>query len=81
MGPLCSALEAFLGARPADDRVALAEAKLGPHRALLVPQCRQLLVEGVMLGDEGGVVGLGQRVEELGAALGELFDRFSDLVQ
>ena len=34
-----------------------------------------------MLGDECGVMGFVQRVEELGAALGEVFDRFLDLVE
>jgi hypothetical protein len=74
-------LETFLGARPANDLVALAEAEpslLEPER---LPELLQPLVEGLDLVLDGRIEAVGQAVPEVLAGLRELLDLFVYLVR
>ena len=66
--------------RALDDQVAIAEADVGAHDALLFPALGQLLVELLVLGGEGGVMAVGEPVEHLGATVAEAVDVLLDLV-
>ena len=66
-------------ARALNDRVALTEADSGARDAVLFPELRDLLLDLLVLCDEGGIVLLGKRVHHLGAPEGEAVDVTSDV--
>src|SRR6266511_854125 len=72
-------LEPLLVARALNDGVALTEADAGAGDAVLFPELRDLLLDLLMLRDEGGIVLLGKRVHHLRAAKSEAVDVVSDV--
>src|SRR5206468_5027828 len=82
-GPLgCGSLEPLLGAGARDDSVAVAEAEGRAGLPVLGPQRLEALVEGLDVGDDLRVVGLGQQLPQVVAFLVltldvgvDLFDR------
>ena len=74
------ARESLFVTRALDDQVAIAEADVCAHDALLFPALGQLLVELLVLGCERGVVAVGEKVEHLGATVAEAVDVLLDLM-
>src|SRR5215813_10428856 len=73
--------EALFVARPLDDFVPVAEAKVSSEHPLLVPEALEPLLQVPDLSGGVGIVALRKHVPELGAALGRALDLGLDLFQ